>query len=58
MMGLTPRQVDALTLPEMAAMFEGFRQFHSGNNPDDDPEEPSLDAFFAARAEAMAAGNL
>jgi hypothetical protein len=58
MMGLTPRQVDALTLPEMAAMFEGFRQFHSGAKPDEEPEDPSLDAFFAARAEAMAAGNL
>ncbi len=58
MMGLTPRQVDALTLPEMAAMFEGFRQFHAGGKPDEEPDEPSLDAFFAARAEAMAAGNL
>lgn len=57
-MGLTPRQVDALTLPEMAAMFEGFRQFHSGKSPDDEPDEPSLDAFYAARAEAMAAGAL
>ncbi len=55
-MGLTPRQIDALTLPELAAMFDGFRQFHGGAS-DDAPEEPSLDAFFAHRAEALASGQ-
>jgi hypothetical protein len=54
MMGLTPRQVDALTLPEMAAMFEGFRRFHGGEEEADAPDE---DAFFQALAEARAAGQ-
>ena len=53
-MGLTPRQVDALTLPEMAAMFEGFRRFHGGEDRADAPDE---DEFFRALAEARAAGQ-
>ncbi|UHC19192.1 hypothetical protein LRS73_17900 [Methylobacterium currus] len=48
MMGLTPRQVDALTLPEMLAMLEGFRRFHGG---EDEAPAPSLDAFLRALAE-------
>ena len=46
MMSLTPREVDALTLPEMLAMLEGFRRFHGGEAP-----APSLDAFLTALAE-------
>lgn len=54
MMGLTPRQIDALTLPELAAMFEGFRRFHSG---EERAEEPDMDEFFRALGEAQAAGQ-
>ncbi|NGM38222.1 hypothetical protein G4G93_30690 [Methylobacterium sp. DB0501] len=48
MMGLTPREVDALTLPEMLAMLEGFRRFHGG---EEETPAPSLDAFLTALAE-------
>lgn len=54
MMGLTPRAIDALTLPELAAMFEGFRRFHAGETP---PDEPDMDEFFRALGEAQARGQ-
>lgn len=53
-MGLTPREVDALTLPEMAAMFEGFRRFHGGQ---EEAEAPDEGEFFRALAEARARGQ-
>lgn len=53
-MGLTPPQVDGITLPAMAAMFAGFRQFHNGEDRADEPDE---DEFFRALAEARAAGQ-
>ena len=54
MMGLSPRQVDALTLPELAAMFDGFRRFHGAA---EQPDEPDVDAFYQALAEAQANGQ-
>ncbi|ACL62056.1 hypothetical protein Mnod_7317 [Methylobacterium nodulans ORS 2060] len=48
-MGLTPRQIDALAIAEMIAMGEGFRAFHGA---EDRPEEPDLDEFYRALAEA------
>lgn len=56
-MGLTPRQIDALTLPELAAMFDGFRRFHSGKDEADEPDEPDMDEFYRALAEAKANGQ-
>ena len=53
-MGLTPPEIDVMTLPGMAAMFDGFRQFHSGEDRADEPDEAE---FFRALAEARAAGQ-
>lgn len=52
-MGLTPRQVDALSIAEMVAMGEGFRAFHGA---EDKPEEPDLGEFYRALAEARQGG--
>ncbi|HVL73318.1 MAG TPA: hypothetical protein VM434_15735 [Beijerinckiaceae bacterium] len=46
-MGLSPREVDRLTLAELAAMAEGFRRFHGAK----DDEAPSVDAFLEALAD-------
>lgn len=46
MMGLSPRDMDLLTLPEMAAMMDGFAQFHGGK--ESDAEEAEFAAMEAA----------
>lgn len=52
-LGLSPRDIDALTLAELSAVIEGFRRFHGA----DEAAEPDMDEFLRGLAEAKANGQ-
>lgn len=51
-MGLDPRTVDQLTMPEFAVMFEGFASFHGAG-----PKDVTREEYEAVLAEEIAAGR-